>query len=240
MPGQGLPNTPRRRVQPKPGPAFGRSLVQQVGGLLMLLLVVVPGYVMSRPIPDEVAQAAKANQSGRAVTTAMIGEHIREIAPRYGVSEVLVASIIAVESEYNPRAVSRKGARGLMQLMPATASSLRVDDPFDPRENIEAGVRHLRRLMDLFDNNLPLVIAAYNAGENAVRRYRGIPPYRETRQYVSRVLRKVRRAQPDSVPAYQEPTRLKPRKDRRTSSDARSALLIIPAVYQPGSAPRTR
>lgn len=159
MPGQGLPNTPRRRVQPKPGPAFGRSLVQQVGGLLMLLLVVVPGYVMSRPIPDEVAQAAKANQSGRAVTTAMIGEHIREIAPRYGVSEVLVASIIAVESEYNPRAVSRKGARGLMQLMPATASSLRVDDPFDPRENIEAGVRHLRRLMDLFDNNLPLVIA---------------------------------------------------------------------------------
>ena len=186
MPGQGLPNIPRRRGQPKPGPAFGGSLVQQVGGLLMLLLVVVPGYVMSRPIPEdgaaEATPAAKAgDKASRAVTSAMIGEHIREIAPRYGVSEVLVASIIAVESEYNPRAVSRKGARGLMQLMPETASSLRVDDPFDPRENIEAGVRHLRRLMDLFDNNLPLVIAAYNAGENAVRRYRGIPPYRETR-----------------------------------------------------------
>ncbi|MGH7312366.1 MAG: lytic transglycosylase domain-containing protein [Candidatus Rokuibacteriota bacterium] len=243
MPGQGLSNTPRRRGRPKPSHVFGGSVVQQVGGLVMLLLVIVPGYVMSRPMPEEwVPDAAVGAKSpagvtnGRAATSAIIGEHIREMAHRYGVSEVLVASIIAVESEYNPRAVSRKGARGLMQLMPATASSLSVDDPFDPRENIEAGVRHLRRLMDRFDNNLPLVLAAYNAGETAVRRYRGVPPYRETRQYISRVLRKVERAQPGSVPARRGPTRLTPRNGLRASVEARPALLIVPVVYQPGLA----
>ena len=112
-------------------------------------------------------------------------------AARHGVSEPLVAAIIAVESEFNPRAVSHKGARGLMQLMPATASSLRVEDSFDPRANIEGGVRHLRNLMDRFDNNLPLVLAAYNAGEQVVNAHRGIPPYRETREFVARVLRRL-------------------------------------------------
>jgi soluble lytic murein transglycosylase len=139
--------------------------------------------------PTGLVESRAAVTNGKAVTNAIIGEHIREIAQRYGVSEVLVAAIIAVESEYNPRAVSRKGARGLMQLMPATASSLSVDDPFDPRENIEAGVRHLRRLLIRFDNNLPLVLAAYNAGEQAVAQHGGIPPYPETRDYVARILR---------------------------------------------------
>src|SRR3989454_7037187 len=78
-----------------------------------------------------------------------------------------------------------------MQLMPETAASLGVGDPFDPRENIEGGVRHLRALMDQFDNNLPLVLAAYNAGRQAVIDHRGIPPYRQTRQYVSRILRRL-------------------------------------------------
>jgi len=210
----------------------------------MLLLVIVPGYVMSRPVPEEwapdaaaaVTESRPAVTNGKSVTSAIIGQHIREVASRYGVSEVLVASIIAVESEYNPRAVSRKGARGLMQLMPATASSLSVDDPFDPRENIEAGVRHLRRLMDRFDNNLPLVLAAYNAGEQAVLRYRGVPPYRETRQYVSRVLRKVERAQPGSVPLRPGPTRVTPRNGLGAWLEQPAVLAIVPAVYQPGSA----
>ncbi len=119
--------------------------------------------------------------------------HIKDVAIRYGVSEDLIAAIIETESSFDPRAVSRRGARGLMQLMPATAALLGVGDPFDPRENIEGGVRHLRALMDRFDNDLPLVLAAYNAGEQAVIQYGGIPPYPQTRQYVSRILRRLNR-----------------------------------------------
>ena len=101
-----------------------------------------------------------------------------------------MAAIIAVESEFNPRAVSRRGAQGLMQLMPATAAHLDVQNSFDTRENIEGGVKHLRVLMDRYHNDLPVVLAAYNAGDTAVLTHRGIPPYRETRQYVIRVLRR--------------------------------------------------
>jgi hypothetical protein len=117
---------------------------------------------------------------------------------RYDIPPILVAAIVEAESEFNPRAVSRRGARGLMQLMPGTASSLRVSDTLDPYENIEGGVRHLRRLMDRYRGNLPLVLAAYNAGEQAVMVYGGVPPYRETRQYVNRILRRIGR--PDLVP----------------------------------------
>ncbi|MBI4638036.1 MAG: lytic transglycosylase domain-containing protein [Candidatus Rokubacteria bacterium] len=114
---------------------------------------------------------------------------IRAAAARYDVSERLISAVIRVESSFNPRAVSRRGARGLMQLMPATASTLGVQDSFDPGENIDGGVRHLRGLIDRFGTNLPLVLAAYNAGEQAVVAYGGIPPYPETRDYVARVLR---------------------------------------------------
>ena len=104
-----------------------------------------------------------------------------------------MAAVIEAESEFNPRAVSRRGARGLMQLMPKTAKTLGVDDQFDPKENIEAGVRHLRALMDRFGDNLPLVLAAYNAGEVAVIKHRGVPPYRETRAYVKRIMKRLDR-----------------------------------------------
>jgi hypothetical protein len=127
-----------------------------------------------------------------------IEAHIREVAVRYDIPPILVAAIVEAESEFNPRAVSRRGARGLMQLMPGTASSLQVSDTFDPYENIEGGVRHLRGLMDRYHGNLPLVLAAYNAGEQAVMAYGGVPPYRETRRYVSRILRRIGRA--DLVP----------------------------------------
>jgi len=116
---------------------------------------------------------------------------ISAVATRYGISVDLIAAVIEAESEFNPRAVSRTGARGLMQLMPETAAMLGVSDPFDPLENIEGGVRHLCSLMDRFNGNLPLVLAAYNAGERAVINHGGIPPYRETRQYVNRILRKL-------------------------------------------------
>jgi hypothetical protein len=114
---------------------------------------------------------------------------IKGAAERYGVPEQLVSAVIRVESAFNPRAVSSKGARGLMQLMPETASVLGVRNTFDPYENIDGGVRHLRGLIDRFGQNLPLALAAYNAGEKAVTAYRGIPPYPETRDYVARILR---------------------------------------------------
>ncbi len=111
---------------------------------------------------------------------------IRSAAARHGVPEGLVSAVIRVESGFNARAVSPKGARGLMQLMPGTASLLGVRDAFDPRENIEGGVRHLRGLLERYE--LPIALAAYNAGEQAVANYRGIPPYPETRNYVARIL----------------------------------------------------
>jgi hypothetical protein len=121
--------------------------------------------------------------------TAPYMREITEAANRYGIPERLVKAVIRAESGFNPRAVSRRGAQGLMQLMPSTASILGVRNSFDPRENIEGGVRHLRGLLDRFPGNLPFAIAAYNAGEKAVTAYGGIPPYPETQDYVVKVLR---------------------------------------------------
>ena len=120
--------------------------------------------------------------------TGPYSSEIHAAAERYGVPERLIAAVIRAESGFNPRAVSRKGARGLMQLMPSTASMLGVRDSFDPRQNIDGGVRHLRALMDRFPHSLPLALAAYNAGEGAVARFGGVPPYPETRAYIQRVL----------------------------------------------------
>ncbi len=100
----------------------------------------------------------------------------------------LVKALIQVESGFDPRAVSRRGALGLMQLMPATASRLGVRNPFDPEENLRGGVRELRRLIDRYAGDIVLALAAYNAGEGAVARYGGVPPYPETRGYIDRIL----------------------------------------------------
>ena len=114
--------------------------------------------------------------------------HIREAASLYQIPEALVRAVIQVESGFNPRAVSHANARGLMQLIPATAERMLVNDSFDPRQNILGGTRYLRVLANLFNGNLQLTLAAYNAGENAVIKYRGIPPYEETQHYVTKVL----------------------------------------------------
>jgi soluble lytic murein transglycosylase-like protein len=114
---------------------------------------------------------------------------IVKTSDKYRIDAALVKAIIKAESNFNHRAVSPVGARGLMQLMPATAASLQVGDSFHPEKNIEGGVRYLRYLMNLFNGNLPLVLAAYNSGENTVLRYKNrIPPYQETQTYVRRVL----------------------------------------------------
>jgi soluble lytic murein transglycosylase-like protein len=114
---------------------------------------------------------------------------INGIALGHGVDPALVKAIIRAESAFDERAVSRKGAQGLMQLMPGTADRYAVGNSFDPADNIRGGVQYLRYLQDLFPGQLHLAVAAYNAGENAVLRYGGIPPYPETREYVTRVIR---------------------------------------------------
>jgi soluble lytic murein transglycosylase-like protein len=113
---------------------------------------------------------------------------IIKASEKHNVEPALIKAIIKAESNFNHKAVSRKGARGLMQLMPATASSLQVKDSFHPENNIDGGVKYLRYLLNYFNGNLPYALAAYNAGENAVIRHRGIPPYRETQVYVRRVM----------------------------------------------------
>jgi Transglycosylase SLT domain len=115
--------------------------------------------------------------------------HIEAATRLHQLSPDLVKAVIAAESEFDQWAVSSKGAQGLMQLMPATARQLGVADPFDARQNIFAGTQYLRILLDTFGGDVALALAAYNAGPNAVRRYGGIPPYRETRSYVEKVQR---------------------------------------------------
>lgn len=114
---------------------------------------------------------------------------IYEFSRKYGVDFALIKAIIRAESGFNPMAVSRKGARGLMQLMPETALRMNVNNIFDPRENIEGGVRYFKYLLSLFNNDLRLSLAAYNAGENIVSELRAIPPYQETIDYIRKVWR---------------------------------------------------
>ena len=128
-------------------------------------------------------------------TVAPYRDLIRAAAERHALAPELVESVIRVESNFEARAVSPKGARGLMQLMPATAAMLGVRNAFDVRQNLEGGVRHLRYLLDRYGGNLALALAAYNAGVEAVTRYGGIPPYAETQAYVARILRLLQRAE---------------------------------------------
>jgi soluble lytic murein transglycosylase len=114
---------------------------------------------------------------------------IEREAKEHDIDASFVSALIRAESNYEPRALSRKGARGLMQLMPATARRLSVRRPFDPTANVRGGVRYLRELLDRFGHRPDLILAAYNAGEGAVDAYGGVPPYRETVAYVSRILR---------------------------------------------------
>lgn len=133
--------------------------------------------------------ASNAGQSSTEPRDRRYDAFIREAAALYRLPEPFIRAVIKVESNYNPTVVSHAGACGLMQLMPRTAARMGVTDIFDPRQNILGGARYLRILANMFNGDLVLTIAAYNAGEGAVLRHRGIPPYEETQRYVRRVLR---------------------------------------------------
>jgi soluble lytic murein transglycosylase-like protein len=114
---------------------------------------------------------------------------VLEAANRHQIDPALVKAVIMAESSYNPRAISKRGAKGLMQLMPETAKSLGVEDIFNPEHNINAGVKYLRHLMNQFDGDTKLALAAYNAGSRKVRQYSGIPPFSATKYYIKKVFR---------------------------------------------------
>jgi soluble lytic murein transglycosylase-like protein len=125
--------------------------------------------------------------SYRDLSRAEIDKYVDEMAAKHKVDPELIRAVIFAESGYNPAATSRKGAQGLMQLMPGTAQQLGVRDAYNPKQNIEAGVRYLRALLDKYDGDLDKALAAYNAGEGAVERAGGVPAYRETQNYVQKI-----------------------------------------------------
>jgi soluble lytic murein transglycosylase-like protein len=137
---------------------------------------------LGKPSTDQAASSPRS-----ALTQMEIDAAIDKAAARHNVDPNLVRALVKVESNFNPNAVSRKGAMGLMQLMPSTARQLKVSNPFNPEENVDAGVRHLKKLLESYNGNVPLSLAAYNAGSGAVSRSAGIPRYRETRNYVRRI-----------------------------------------------------
>lgn len=130
-----------------------------------------------------------ASLGGRAATGAAFDDLISSASGRYNVDPDLIRAVIKTESDFNSNARSNKGAMGLMQLMPDTARLHNVSDAFNPNENVDGGVRHLRLLLERYQGNLELSLAAYNAGAGAVEKHGGIPPYNETREYVRKVLR---------------------------------------------------
>jgi soluble lytic murein transglycosylase-like protein len=149
----------------------------------------VPSSAVRGFVPDEVVVEV-AGEAGDLRSLAVAA------AERHGLDSELVLAVVGVESAFRPEAVSPKGAQGLMQLMPGTAASLGVEDALDPAQNLDGGVRHLGSLLSLYGGDLKRALAAYNAGEGAVARHGGIPPFRETREYVRRVLERYERAKP--------------------------------------------
>ncbi len=149
-----------------------------------------PTTTSATPVAASVpAPAASASATTATATQVNIDEVVREASSRHQLDPDFVASVIRAESNFKTHAISPKGAQGLMQLMPQTAAQLGVKDSFDPRANVEAGTAHLSALLDQYHNDPIKALAAYNAGAHRVQQYHGVPPYRETRAYVAKIVR---------------------------------------------------
>ena len=155
--------------------------------------VTVPADLVANIVPNEIVENESADPEEVRLLP-HLESVIQPAAAKYDLDPNLVAAVIWAESSGDSNAVSKKGARGLMQLMPATARELGVGNVLDPGQNVDGGSHYLRRMLDEHDGDLSLALAAYNAGPDAVRKYGGVPPYRETRDYVGRVLRVYERA----------------------------------------------
>ena len=153
------------------------------------------------PVPLLSSRKYSALSGMAPVELGVISTYVSQCAKRHGLDEALVYAVIKAESNFNPNAVSRTGAQGLMQLMPGTASDMGVTDPFDPAQNIRGGTQYLAYMMDLFKGDLALALAGYNAGPEAVKQYGGVPPFEETRTYIQRVSTWQQRIRADGVEA---------------------------------------
>jgi len=160
----------KKRTMRRPKP-FKSKIFASLGILLLIVL-----------FPLEADAQAEPRQNKN------FDKIIKAVAEKYNLEASLIHSIIRTESDYNPHCISSKGALGLMQLMPETAKIYGVGNPFEPRDNIEGGVRYLKDLINLYDRRTRFVLAAYNAGQTAVKKYGGIPPYPETRNYIEKVM----------------------------------------------------
>jgi soluble lytic murein transglycosylase-like protein len=171
----------------------------------------VVSKTLAKPLlPAQPAAINKLTASPNIATTAFdLDQVVREASRRNRLDPDFVSSVIMAESHFKTHAVSKKGAQGLMQLMPATAAQLGVSDPFDPKANVEAGTAHLSALLDRYNNDPIKALAAYNAGAHRVKQYNGVPPYRETRAYISKIVRDFnakKRAQMKAAAATNAPT----------------------------------
>ncbi|MHA7600885.1 lytic transglycosylase domain-containing protein [Alicycliphilus sp. T452] len=176
---------------------FFQAAAEQGLAVAVRMLQVVGGNIGKVPEcmrPPPAPAAAAAAQPGvdyEAIAPPKIVQLVQKMAPQYQVEPQLALAIIAAESNFNPQALSPKNAQGLMQLIPETSERFRVRNPYDPAQNIRGGLSYLRWLLAYFEGDVALVAAAYNAGEGKVERYRGVPPYLETRAYVQRILKAV-------------------------------------------------
>lgn len=182
---------------------YGVALVGVSG--LSSILTAVPGAIAEASAQDRPAQeagfdvakaargivddpVAKRRRPKLWTVRTRFDELIKSVATSHEVDPALVKAIVQAESAFDPDAVSRSGARGLMQVLPETASRFSIENLSDPRENLKAGVKYLKYLIEQFDGNVTMAVAAYNAGPNRVRHYKGVPPYSETRNYLTKVM----------------------------------------------------
>ena len=189
-----------RRQQPRSGPDRRKGERRRAG--LRSTLLAVAAVALPHQVKPESLPSAWLRPPVPIVTTridSMVGipanhaydQFIREASARYGVDATLIRSVMQTESAFDALAVSRAGAMGLMQLMPEVAVELGVEDPFDPRQNVMGGTKYLRRLLNLYNGNVPLALASYNAGATNVAQYGGVPPFPETQNYVKQITRLV-------------------------------------------------
>ena len=194
----------------------------------------IPTSEIERFEKDETLAAPASKPTESSARAANLNELISSVSDRHHLDPDLINSVIRAESGFNPRAVSPKGARGLMQLMPNTASQLGVPNAFDPTANVEGGTRYLRELLERYNFDLIKALAAYNAGPHRVEQYHGVPPYYETRAYVARIVRDFNRKKLAQQAATQASTAPKSRVDQTHASRikvpaaSRQALTVSP------------